>query len=217
MAHKVHPIVFRLGHSTSWKSRWFSKKKYRQFLEEDFAIKDFLQKKLEKAAVEDIEIERFGNKVNIKIKTARPGLIIGRGGKEIENLQKELQKKLQEKISFFQKKEIKIDAEEIRKPQISASLVAAEIASELKRRIPFRRVIKRARDRVMQNKEVKGVKIMVKGRLGGTEMAREEHLTQGKIPLQTLRADIDYAYTKANTTYGVIGVKVWVYKGEYLE
>lgn len=222
MGQKVHPKVFRLGVISDWKSRWFNKKEYKDFLAEDIVIRDFILKKFPKSGIEAVEIERSANSVNIIIKTARPGLIIGRGGQGVEDLKREINATLWRKI--WRKKGVphpekaprilKIQIEEIKSPTGSAQLVAQNIASEIERRIPFRRAMKKAIEQVMQNKEVQGIKVMISGRLDGAEMSRSEHLSCGKIPLQTLRANIDFAQVNAYTTYGVVGVKVWIYKGE---
>ncbi len=222
MGQKVHPEVFRLGVISNWKSRWFNKKEYKNFLAEDITIRDFILKKLPKTGIQAVEIERSANSVNIVIKTARPGLIIGRGGQGVEDLKRGLGGALWKKN--WKKKGIphpdkpprilKIQIEEIKSPDSYAQLVAQGIVSEIERRISFRRVMKKTLERVMQNKEVQGIKVMISGRLDGAEMSRSEHLHQGKIPLQTLRANIDFARANAYTTYGVVGVKVWIYKGE---
>ena len=222
MGQKVHPEVFRLGVISNWKSRWFNKKEYKDFLAEDIVIRDFILKKLLKTGIQAVEIERSANSVNVVIKTARPGLIIGRGGQGIEDLKREINAALWKKIwkrKGVQHQEkppriLKIQIEEIKSPDSYAQLVAQGIVSEIERRIPFRRVMKKTLERVMQNKEVQGIKVMISGRLDGAEMSRSEHLHQGKIPLQTLRANIDFAQANAYTTYGVVGVKVWIYKGE---
>ncbi len=215
MSHKVHPRAFRLGYTADWKSRWFNKKKYKEFLKQDYKLREFIIAKLKQTAIKEIEITRSANLLNIKIYTARPGIIIGRGGAGVQDLKREIISK----IFKGQTKglDIKIDIEEIRKPETHAEIIAQNIAEQLERRRPFRRVIKQTLDKVIQDPDVKGVKISVAGRLGGTEMARQEWLRKGKVPLQTLRADINYAYINAYTTYGVIGVKVWVYKGEKFE
>lgn len=212
MGHHVHPYAFRLGYTTDWKSRWFNRKKYKDYLKQDYYLREFLMARLKQAAAQDIEIKRSANSVNIIIHAARPGIIIGRGGAGIQELKKEIISK----IFKGQTKglDIKIDIEEIKKPETYARVVAQNIADQLERRMPFRRAMKKTLDKVMQNSEVKGVKIWISGRLGGTEMAREEWLKAGGVPLQTIRADIDYAQVNAYTTYGVIGVKVWIYKGE---
>ena len=212
MAHKVHPKSFRLGIISNWRSLWFNRKKYKEFLKQDYELREFLMKKLKQAAINDIEIKRSANLIQIKIHSARPGIIIGRGGTGINDLKREIIRKI------FKGRtngiDIKLDIEEVKKPEIHAQIVAQNIAEQLERRMPFRSVMKRAIEKVMQNPEVKGVKISLSGRLGGAEMARREWLKKGEMPLQTLRADIDYAQVNAYTTYGTIGVKVWIYKGE---
>ena len=206
MSHKVDPISNRLGIIKDWNSKWFNKKKRADYLREDSLIRDFIKKKLAKAAIEKIIIERSANLINIIVYSARPGIIIGRGGTGVEELKKEIKKKIQEKS------EVRLDIQEIRKSEVSAVLVGQNIAEQLEKRMPFRRVLKKSIGQVSQNKNVKGVKIAVKGRLDGTEMARREWLKDGRIPLQTLRADIDFAKVNAYTTYGVVGIKVWIYK-----
>lgn len=222
MGQKVHPEAFRLGVISNWKSRWFNKKEYKDFLAEDIIIRDFILKKLSRTGIQAVEIERSANSVNVVIKTARPGLIIGRGGQGVEDLKRGLNAALWKKIwkrKGVQHQEkplriLKIQIEEIKSPDTYSQLVAQGIASEIERRIPFRRVMKKTIERVMQNKDVQGIKVMISGRLDGAEMSRSEHLHRGKIPLQTLRANIDFAHANAYTTYGVVGVKVWIYKGE---
>jgi len=209
MAHKVHPKVFRLKELANWDSRWLDEKKLPQYLEEDFEIRKFIQKKLGKIGIEKIEIERLPGKLNIFISSARPGLIIGRGGGGIEELKKELEKTL-----IKDKRELKIEIKEIKNPWISANLSAQWIASQIEKRIPHRRVLKRALDKITSQKEVQGARVEVAGRLNGTEIARREWLPSGKLPRQTLRADIDYAQAEAHCSYGIIGIKVWIYKGE---
>ena len=215
MSHKVHPRAFRLGYTTNWKSRWFDRKKYKQYLKQDYQLREFIMAQLKQAAVKEVEIKRSANSINIIIHAARPGIIIGRGGAGVSEIKKEMIRK----IFKGQTKglDIKLDIEEVKKPETQARIIAQGVAEQLERRRPFRRVIKQALDKIMQSPDVKGVKISISGRLGGTEMARREWLKIGEMPLQTLRADIDYAYVNAYTTYGVIGVKVWVYKGEKFE
>lgn len=215
MTHKVHPRAFRLGYTTDWKSRWFNRKKYKEYLKQDYYLREFIISRLKQAAIKEIEIKRSANSINIVIHAARPGIIIGRGGTGIQEIKREII----DKIFKGQTKDldIKLDIEEIKKPETHAQIVAQSIAEQLERRMPFRRVMKQTLSKVMQSPEVKGVKISISGRLGGTEMARREWLKAGEMPLQTLRADIDYAHINAYTTYGVIGVKVWVYKGEKFE
>lgn len=211
MAHKVHPKIFRIKDLTNWNSRWLDKKKTPQYLEEDFRIREFLKKKIGKLGIERIEIERFPGKLNIIISTARPGLIIGRGGGGVEELKKELVK------VFFQKTpkvELKLEIKEVKEPWASATLSAQWMAQQIEKRLPFRRVIKQALDKIMASKGVQGARVEVAGRLDGAEIARTQWLKRGKLPRQTLRADIDYAQERAYCTYGVVGVKVWIYKGE---
>ena len=209
MGQKVNPISFRLGVIKSWESRWFANNKnFGDVLEEDLKIRDFLKKKLEYAGITRIDIERASERVRIILHTARPGLVIGRRGAEIEKLKDELTK--------ITNKSILLDVEEVKNPEIDANLIAQNIALQLERRVSFRRAMKRAIQVAMQQ-GAKGIKIMVSGRLGGAEMSRTESYKEGKIPLHTLRADVDYAFEEARTTYGVIGVKVWVYKGEVLK
>ena len=213
MTHKIDPLVFRLGitKGVDWKSKWFNKKKYADNLKQDFEIREFIEKKLANAAVEKVVIERSTNLITITVFSGRPGVIIGRGGMGAEELKKELKEKVGEKV------EVRLNIQEIKNPETNAQLIAKNIAQQLEKRIPFRRVLKLTIDRVAQSKEVKGIKIAVSGRLDGSEMARREWLKRGRIPLQTLRADIDYAKANAYTIYGVIGIKVWIYRGEVFE
>ncbi len=213
MAHKVHPKVFRIKETAHWNSRWIEKKDFSKNLEEDFRIREFLSDKLKNAGVEKIEIERFPGKINVIIYCARPGLAIGRGGEGIEKLREELIKKI---LKIEKKKELKLEIQGIKNPWTSATLVSQWIAQQLERRTPYRRVLKRALSKVMTNRDIKGVKLEVSGRLNGTEIARKEWLKEGKLPRQTIRADIDYGESRAHCTYGTIGVKVWMYKGEKL-
>lgn len=212
MGQKVHPTIFRIGQTTDWKFRWFNQKKYKNYLKEDLKIRDFIISKLAKAGLEKVEIERSANLIRIIIYTSRPGLIIGRGGTGIDQLREQLQKIIwsgQKPI----KQEFRLEIEEIRQPESQANIMAQIMAEQIEKRLPYRRVIKQALDRIMQNKNVEGAKVMVKGRLDGAEIARKEWLSKGKIPLQTLRAHIDYARATAYTTYGTVGIKVWIYKG----
>jgi len=220
MTHKVHPKAFRIRGMEDFNVRGFYGRKMPQYLEEDFLIKDFLGEKFKEASIANIEIEHSQNKLNIIIESARPGLIIGRGGQGVEVLKEMIEKKVQSRRNVAgrpsdkSKREIKIDIKEIKNPWASASLVAQMAAQQIEKRIPFRQVLKRNMERVMQNKEVKGVKMEVAGRLNGIEIARKEWLKQGRMPLSSIRADIDYAKTEAFCTYGAIGVKVWMYKGD---
>ncbi len=221
MTHKVHPKAFRIRGMEDFNIRGFYGNKMPQYLEEDFLIKDFLRKTLADASVANILIEHSANKLNVIIESARPGLIIGRGGEGVEVLKKAIEQKIQKKGKPVSAKatarQIKIDIKEIKNPWISANLVGQMAAQQIIKRIPFRQVLKRSMERVMQNKEVKGIRMEVSGRLNGNEIARKEWLRQGRLPRQTIRADIDYAKNEANCTYGVIGIKVWIYKGDKFE
>lgn len=215
MTHKVHPKIFRIKETKNWDSRWLTKKKFPEYLKEDFEIREFFKKKLKEAGLEKIEIERFPGKTNIIIETIRPGLIIGRGGKEIEELKKELERKIfKEKFPSAEKRELRLEIKEIKTPWIKAHLSAQWIASQIEKRVGYRRVLKQALDKIMAQKEIKGARVEVSGRLDGKEIARREWLKKGQLPRQTLRADIDYGQAEAFCTYGVVGVKVWIYKGE---
>ncbi len=215
MGKKVHPLVFRIGETTTWKSRWFSQKKYHGFLMEDYHIRKFLTDKLKKQGLSHIEIERSENELKVLIFTSRPGLIIGRGGAGIDALKKDIEnfyKKI--KVDKSSKTKVKLQIEEVLNPDSNSQILGQQIADQLERRIPFRRVLKQSIDKAIQNRDVKGVKIMISGRLDGAEMARTEWLSKGNIPLQTIRANIDYAQVNAYCRYGVIGIKVWMYKGD---
>ena len=221
MAHKVHPKMFRIKETADWVSRWFDKAAYAEALRGDFLIRSYLEKKLKEAGVDSIEIERFAGKALIIINTSRPGLIIGRGGSGIEELRKNLEKILEKdkKSRYLEAKEskkweIRIEIREVKNPWDSASLTAQWVAQQLEKRMPFRKVMKQMITKVMANKQIQGVKVQVAGRLGGADIARTEKLKVGRLPLQTLRARIDYALKEAKTKYGMIGVKVWFYKGD---
>ena len=214
MGQKVHPYAFRLGFIKNWKSRWFSKNKYKELLEQDYLLRAFILKKLSRTGVNSVEIERSANFINIVIQTARPGLVIGRGGAGIEELKKEIERILFKKDPSLAKTEVKLEVEEIRDSSSRAAVMASDICVQIEKRTPYRRVLKQTIDKIMQSREVKGAKIMVSGRLNGAEIARREWLKEGRIPLQTLRSDIDYVQATAYTTYGTIGIKVWIYKGE---
>ena len=207
MGQKTNPYGFRLGIIRSWRSRWYSEKEYASRLQEDLRIRKYVKGRLNHAGVSSIEIERRSNRVNILIATARPGIVIGKKGAEIENLKKDLLK--------FTTKELSINIIEIRRPETDAQLTAENVAMQLERRIAFRRAMKKT---VLSSMKLgaKGIKIQVSGRLGGAEMSRTEWYREGRVPLHTLRADIDYGLAEAHTTYGIIGVKVWIYKGEVL-
>ncbi len=215
MSHKVHPKSFRIKGTEDWNIRGFYGRKMPQYLEEDFLIKDFLRKKLAEASVANIQIEHSADKINIIIETARPGLIIGRGGEGIETLKKAIENKMTRQIkNKTTKSEIKIEIREIKNPWISAALVAQMACQQIEKRVPFRQVLKKTIERVMTNREAKGIRIEAAGRLNGIEIARREWLGQGRLPRNTIRADIDYAQDEAHCTYGKIGIKVWIYKGD---
>lgn len=207
MGQKVHPIGFRLGVNKNWDSRWFSRKEYSDFVLEDYNIRKFLKKRLFQAGVAKVEIERAANKVRIRIYAARPGIIIGKKGVEIEKLKRELEKMISRGII--------IDIQEVRKAEVEAQLVAENVALQLVRRIAFRRAMKKSVTAALRF-GAQGIKIACSGRLGGAEMARREWYREGRVPLHTLRADIDYGFAEARTTYGIIGVKVTIFKGEIL-
>ena len=213
MGQKVDPRSLRIGITANWKSRWFSKKEYAGQLREDVAIRKVLESRLRSAAVGAIEVERSVGSVKIIIKTARPGVIIGRGGTGIEDLKKEIK----EKLFKNSKTELKVEVEEIKNIEENAQIIAHNVAEQLEKRIPFRRVLKAVIDQAIESKKIRGIKIEIAGRLGGSEIARREWLSKGALPLHTLRADVDFAKAEAKTTYGVIGVKVWVNRGEKFE
>ena len=208
MGQKVHPYGFRLGITKTWRSRWFAKQDYAKLLHEDLDLKRSLGERLKSAGVSSIEVDRPGNKIRITIRTSRPGIVIGRKGAEIEKLKQDLARKTQ--------REVFIDIQEVHKPELDAQLVSESIALQLEKRIAFRRAMRKSVDSALRF-GCKGIKVRVSGRLNGNEIARTEWYLQGQLPLHTLRADIDYGFTEAHTTYGVIGVKVWVYKGQILE
>lgn len=208
MGQKVHPYGFRLGYNKNWQSRWFSKKDYPAYVLEDHKIRKFIKKLLYHSGLAKIEIERHGPKVRLILSTARPGIIIGRKGVEIEKFRTDLRHKFG--------RDFAIEVNEIRRPELEAQLVAENVAMQLERRVAFRRAMKRT---VLMSRKfgAEGIKIACSGRLAGAEIARSEWYRDGRVPLQTLRADIDYGYAEATTTYGIIGVKVWIYKGEILD
>ena len=208
MGQKVNPIGLRLGIVKTWESRWYSDKKYAEYIEQDSKLRDFVKKKLFHAGISRIEIERSAKRIRLRIYTARPGIVIGKKGSEIERLKQELEKKVSQ--------EVLIDIQEVRKPEIDAQLVAENVAMQIERRVAFRRAMKRGVTSAMRF-GAQGIKIICAGRLGGAEMARTEWYREGRVPLHTLRADIDYGFTEAHTTYGVVGVKVYIFKGEILK
>lgn len=214
MSHKVHPYSHRLGIIRDWKSRWFGvNDKYKEYLKTDITIRTYLDKKLRGFYVAVVEIERSEKTLRVIIKTSRPGMIIGRSGEGAQKLRADLQKVI-EKVSPNHRQELKIDIEEVRSPESNASIVGQMIADGLEKRLAYRRVMKQTIEKVMANRDVKGVKIGLYGRLAGADIAREEELKKGRIPLQTFRADIDFAREKAHMTYGDIGIKVWIYRGD---
>jgi len=237
MSHKVHPKAFRIKEIADWDSRGFYEKNFSEYLKEDFKIREFLKKRLENFGIERVEIERFQGKINIIITSSRPGLIIGRGGGGVEELKKQLVKVLLsgKQIAFFQKQiqpiqssgnrfpagtkipEVRIEIREIKNSWLSASLSAQWIAQQIEKRIHFRRVLKQALGKITAHKAVLGARIEIAGRLNGARIARREWLKKGRLPRQTLRAQIDYARAEALCSYGVIGVKVWIYKGDKFE
>ncbi|AAT05364.1 30S ribosomal protein S3 [Listeria monocytogenes] len=207
MGQKVHPIGMRIGVIRDWDSKWYAEKDYADFLHEDLRIRDYVAKRLSDASVSRVEIERAANRVNITIHTAKPGMVIGKGGSEVEALRKNLNELTQKRVH--------INIVEIKRADLDAKLVAENIARQLEGRVSFRRAQKQAIQRTMRA-GAKGIKTQVSGRLGGADIARAEHYSEGTVPLHTLRADIDYAWEEADTTYGKLGVKVWIYRGEVL-
>jgi small subunit ribosomal protein S3 len=205
LGQKVHPVGFRVGFNKDWESRWFAKKEYKQLLHEDLKLREELKARLKHAGVSRIDLERAGKKLTITVSTSRPGIIIGKKGAEVDRLKEEIQRRMGREVY------IKID--EIHRPEIEAQLVAESIALQLTKRVAFRRAMKRAIEMASKFGAL-GIKIRVAGRLNGAEIARSEWYLEGRLPLQTLRSDIDYGLAEARTTYGVIGVKVWIYKGQ---
>ncbi|MDD5750568.1 MAG: 30S ribosomal protein S3 [Candidatus Pacebacteria bacterium] len=216
MSHKVHPKILKVREIKDWLSRGFYEKDFRFNLQEDYLIRTFLTKKLMQASVESIEIERGRSALRVIIKTARPALVIGRGGQEVEKLKQGIDKILAgiKNAKPDQKKEVKIEILEVKNPWASAPLVAQWIAGQIEKMVPFRRTMKMALGKLMEQKDVQGARVQVAGRLNGSEISRTEWLAEGKLPRQNLRAVIDYALEEARCTYGTIGVKVWIYKGE---
>ncbi|QYN59093.1 30S ribosomal protein S3 [Lactobacillus panisapium] len=207
MGQKINPNGFRLGVIRDWESKWYADRGYKETLNEDLKIRKFISKKLKDASVSTVEIERAANRINVSINTSKPGMVIGKGGSEVEALRKEL--------NALTNKQVHVNIVEIKKPDLDAKLVADSIASQLEARIAFRRAMRQATQRTMRA-GAKGIRVQTSGRLNGTDMARREWHTEGRVPLQTLRADIDYAWVNAFTTYGEIGVQVWINRGEVL-
>lgn len=208
MGQKVNPHGLRVGVIKDWGSRWYAEKEFADYLVEDQEIRKFLKKKLYNAGISKIDIERASDRVKVIVYTAKPGVVIGKGGAEIEKIKSEVQKLTDKKLV--------IDIKEVKRPDDDAQLVAENVAQQLENRVSFRRAMKSCMSRSMKSNFVSGIKISVSGRLGGADMARKETYNEGTIPLQTLRADIDYGFAEADTTYGKVGVKVWIYKGEIL-
>ncbi len=213
MGQKVSPLLLRIGYNKNWRSLWYAdKKEYAKNILEDYRIREYIKKKFQQAAVSKVEIERLSSQMKVKIFTARPGVIIGRRGADIDRLRTELLKITKKENS----EDIKVEIEEIKSPALDAQLVAQNVAFQLEKRVAFRRAMKRAIDQAL-SAGAKGIKISCAGRLGGAEMSRRETYHQGKLPLQTFRADIDYGFAEALTTYGILGVKAWLYKGDLLD
>ncbi len=210
MGQKVNPIGFRIGTTKTWKSKWFAdKKKYSTILHEDLKIRKFVNEKYKPAGISDVLIERLGEKIRIKISASKPGIVIGRKGAEVEELNRILG-------MLTKAKEITVNVDEVKRPELDAKLVAEDVALQLERRVSHRRAMKRAIDNAMKA-GAKGIKVQVGGRIGGIDLARKEWFMAGRMPLQTIRADIDYGTARASTKYGILGVKVWIYKGDKLE
>ncbi len=220
MAQKIKPNAYRLGLTVPWSSRWFYKKSLRYFLAEDQLIRDIVRKKILQAGIAAIDIERMGTNVRVNVRAARPGLIIGRGGKGIDELKDAVLKAVQalrRKYHVSDKLVLNLNIEELKRFEVSAPVLAQQYAFDLEKRLPYRRAMKRLIESVMQNRDVKGAKMKVGGRLDGAEIARSDSTTKGKMPLQTLRANIDYGEATAFTSYGTVGIKLWIYKGDIFE
>jgi small subunit ribosomal protein S3 len=207
VGQKVHPKGFRIGIIRDWDSNWFADRDYTELLHEDYKVRNYIKERFYTAGVSKVEIQRTGNRVRITIHTAKPGIVIGRGGQEVENLKAELIK--------MTGKNVNINIQEIKRPELDAQIVAENVAQQLEKRISFRRAMKQTVGRTMRANAV-GIKIAIAGRLGGAEIARTEWYSEGKVPLHTLRADVDYGFAEANTTYGKIGIKVWLNRGEIM-
>lgn len=238
MTHRVHPYIFRINQLTTWKSRWFSPKHFQAHLYEDTLLRAWLERRLKASHIERVEIERFPNLLHVIVRTARPGILIGRGGEGATTLKGDIERFLVKTAakrpwrvkardrerqkhasvrSSGNKRELKLTVEEVRSPETHAAIAAQMIADDLEKRLQFRRVLRQALEKIAASRDVKGVKVSLKGRLDGAEMARYEWAKRGRIPLQTIRADVDYAEKTAFTAYGTIGVKVWIYKGDVFD
>ncbi|MBX4211309.1 MAG: 30S ribosomal protein S3 [Candidatus Yanofskybacteria bacterium] len=207
MGQKISPTSLRLGIIKDWSSRWFGGAKYPKYLRDDLAVRKFLDKRLKNMAVDRVEIERGTDTLNVIIYTARPGLIIGRGGTGADELKKAIHRILKKKIA------IRVEIQEVKSPESSAMIMAESIVDQIEKRVPYRRIMKQTLSKIIGSREVKGAKLHLAGRLDGAEIARSEHMEEGNLPLQTLRANVDYAKATAHTTYGTVGIKVWIYKG----
>jgi len=208
MGQKVHPVGFRLGYTEDWRSRWFATRDYGDLLHEDIALRDMIRKRFHHAGISRVEIERAANKLKVDIHTSRPGIVIGRNGSEVDRLKKDIESRTN--------REVYVNIQEVHRPELDAQLVAENIALQLERRVAFRRAMRRSVETAMRF-GAEGIKVRCSGRLGGLEIARTEWYLEGKLPLHTLRADIDYGFAESRTTYGQIGVKVWVYRGQILD
>jgi small subunit ribosomal protein S3 len=218
MTHVVHPFAHRLGIIRDWKSRWISldPKRYREFVKCDSTIREYLKKRLRGMYVSSVEIERSQKILRVIVKTSRPGLIIGRSGEGAMALKRDLEKTIR-KLKLTDSPELKIDIEEVKSPESNAAIVGQMVAEGLEKRMPFRRILKQTVEKVMANRDVLGVRIAIAGRLGGAEMSRREEIKKGRVPLQTFRADVDFARIEALLPYGVIGIKVWIYRGDIFD
>jgi small subunit ribosomal protein S3 len=208
MGHKISPTSLRIGINKDWASRWFGGRKYKNYLKDDLKVRAYLDKKLKNMGIDRVEIERGTDSLNVSIHTSRPGFLIGRGGTGVEDLKNEIKNLLKRKVA------IRLEIQEIKNPEYSAKIMAESMVEQIEKRIPFRRILKQSLAKMIANRQVGGAKVMMGGRLDGAEIARTEHLEEGSLPLQTLRADIDFARATAHTTFGTVGVKVWIYKGE---
>src|SRR5882724_2028276 len=206
MGQKVNPHGFRLGITTDWKSRWYADKLYKDYVKEDVAIRRMMNRGMDRAGISKVEIERTRDRVRVDIHTARPGIVIGRRGAEADRIRAELEK--------LTKKQVQLNILEVKNPESDAQLVAQSVAEQLSNRVAFRRAMRKAIQSAIRSSQVKGIRVQCSGRLGGAEMSRSEHYHEGRVPLHTLRADIDYGFFEARTTFGRIGVKVWIYKGD---
>jgi len=208
MGQKVHPVGFRLGYTEEWRSRWFAKRDYADLLHEDIELRDMVKQRFHHAGISRVDIERAANKLKLDIHTSRPGIVIGRNGSEVDRLKKDIEQRT--------RREVYVNIQEVHRPELDAQLIAENIALQLQRRVAFRRAMRRAVETAMRF-GAEGIKVRCGGRLGGLEIARAEWYLQGNLPLHTLRADIDYGFAESRTTYGQIGVKVWVYRGQILD